>query len=177
MTRGLGKIEKIKLYRTNLPNVETLKAINLRFLTDAKNGVKDSKGDVAIYHLFGSSYNQMRRKITNLSSDNVQIIDAICKYFPENTNIFCQCAYYYRAFSRSQIFPDANHRTGYFSLQRMLEIQGLEINADNDEVVGLTEYIRGQGWLKMGDIMVRLTEKDDEYKFLRDWFKEKLKFR
>jgi hypothetical protein len=29
----------------------------------------------------------------------------------------------------------------------------------------------------MGDIMVRLTEKDDEYKFLRDWFEEKLKFR
>jgi hypothetical protein len=149
MTRRVRKIEKIKFYRTNLPNVETLKAINLRFLMDAKNGLKDSKGDVAIYHLFEGSYSQMRKRITDLSSDKVQIIEAINIHFPENTNIYCQCAYYYRAFSRSQIFPDANHRTGYFSLQRMLEIKGLEINADNDEVVGLTEYIRA-GVVKNG---------------------------
>jgi hypothetical protein len=29
----------------------------------------------------------------------------------------------------------------------------------------------------MGDIMVRLTEKDDEYKFLVEWFEKKLKLR
>ena len=178
MDRDEKKIQKIRIQKSELPSVEILKQINLKFLRNAKQGKKDSGGEKTIYHLYQfNSYSQTRKYIVNLPDDKVDIIRALIDYFPEKSSIYCQCAYYYRAFSRGQIFPDANHRTGFFSLQQLVNQNGLYIDCDNEEVVGLTEYIRGQGWLKMGDITVRLTEKDDEYNYLVDWFKEKLKLR
>ena len=41
----------------------------------------------------------------------------------------------------------------------------------------MTEYMKGQGWIKQGEMNVSLTEKDEEYNFLLGFFKEKLEFR
>jgi prophage maintenance system killer protein len=170
------KILKKHILKSDLPTVEMLKQINLKFLNNAKQGKKDSCGVETVYHLYHfESYSKTRKHIVGLPQNKVEIIESMIKHFPEKTSIYEQCAYYYRAFSRAQIFPDANHRTGFFSLQYLVRLQGLYIDSDNEEIVGLTEYIRGQGWLKMGDITVRLTEKDDQYKYLVSWFKEKLK--
>ena len=170
-----SRFEEIKIRKKDLPTVYAIKQINLTFLMDSKKGVKDSSGTRAVYHLLGRSYNQMKKYIQNLPMERTNSIERILSNFPTRSHIFNQCAYYYRAFSRAQIFPDANHRTGFFSLQYLVRLQGLYIDSDNEEIVGLTEYIRGQGWLKIGDITVRLTEKDDQYKYLVSWFKEKLK--
>jgi len=122
------------------------------------------------------SYNQMRKYICNLPQEKIGFIEKIMDNFPEKATIYEQCAYYFRAFSRGQIFLDGNHRTGYFSLQNILNRKGIIIIADLNEITGLTEYIKDQGWYKMGQVMVNLKEKDEEYYVLLDWFKERLDF-
>ena len=81
------------------------------------------------------------------------------KHFPLDINIYGQCAYYFRAFSRGQIFLDANHRTGYFSLTNILRKKGIIINASLSEITAMTEYMKAQGWIKQGEMNVSLTEK------------------
>ena len=120
------------------------------------------------------SHSQMKKYILDLT---VEDLNKILWNFPEKSNIFHQCAYYFRAFSRSQIFLDANHRTGYFSLKAILKKKGVNINADADDITSMTEYVKGQGWLALPDMDVSLKEKDEEYKFLVDWFKERLQLR
>ena len=116
----------------------------------------------------------MKKYILNLP---VEDPNKILWNFPEKSNIFHQCAYYFRAFSRSQIFLDANHRTGFFSLLAILKKKGMDIDADADDIISMTEYVKAQGWLALPDMDVSLKEKDEEYEFLVDWFKERLQFR
>ena len=168
------KFTGIKIKKTELPNVKVIIDINLECLKDSKNIDEEQDEDTPIYCLHGMTYNQMRKYICNLPEEKIVFIEKIMNNFPEKANIYAQCAFYFRAFSRGQIFYDANHRTGYFSLQNILNRKGIIIKADLDEITGLTEYIKGQGWLKMGKIPVNLKEKDEEYYVLRDWFKERL---
>jgi len=119
----------------------------------------------------------MKKYILEPPKELTDFIIKIRLNFPENADIYNQCAYYFRAFSRSQLFYDANHRTGYFSLSQVLNKKGIMINADLNEIIGLTEYIKAQGWIKQTDMMVNLTEKDEEYHALVDWFGEKLELR
>lgn len=147
------------------------------FLMNTKRGVKSSDGEQTIYHLHDMSYNKMKNYILHLPTELIIGIQKIMDNFPENFNIHEQCAYYMRAFSRSQIFLDGNHRTGYFSLVNILKKKGIIIDSDTYEITSLTEYIKGQGWMEQGNTTVNLKEKDDEYYFLADWFEKRLKFR
>ena len=168
---------KIKIQKKDLLSAEAIININIMFLINARKGVKNKKGEKAIYELHGKTHKQMKKYIKNLPSDHRSNITQINIDFPTKTYIYNQCAYYFRAYSRSQIFLDANHRTGFFSLALILRKKGIIINADVEDIVGLTEYIRGMGWLKMGELGVNLKEKDDEYHYLVKWFTEKLEFR
>lgn len=144
---------------------------------NAKKGQKDSKGEVTVYNLEDLSYNQMKDRIINLPEEQREYLMKILLNFPENATIFEQCAYYFRAFSRGQIFADANHRTGFFSLGSILKRKGIKICADNDDINSMTEYIKAEGWINLCDMDVNLKEKDEEYEFLVGWFREKLEFR
>lgn len=168
---------KVKIYRHELPTPYTIKQINLMFLLNAKRGVKSSTGELTVYHLYDRSYNQMKDYILNLPDELVTYIEKIMLNFPDNAPLYNQCAYYFRAFSRGQIFYDANHRTGYFSLATILKKKDIIINARLIEVAQLTEYIKAQGWLKQGEMNVNLNEKDDEYYALVKWFEIKLELR
>lgn len=147
------------------------------FLMDAKKGVKSSSGESTIYNLNDKSYHQMKDYILNLPSENVTYIERIMMDFPARSSIYDQCAYYLRAFSRAQIFPDANHRTGYFSLVNILKKKGILIDADAGEITALFEYIKGQGWMEQGEMVVNLKDKDAEYNHLKNWFTMRLKLR
>jgi len=144
------------------------------FLINSRKGVKNRKGEKTIYELHGKTHRQMKKYIKELPSEYRNNITRINIDFPINTDIYRQCAYYFRAYSRSQIFLDANHRTGFFSLALILKRKGIIINADVEDIIGLTEYIRGMGWLKMGQLGVNLKEKDDEFHYLVKWFVKKL---
>jgi hypothetical protein len=39
------------------------------------------------------------------------------------------------------------------------------------------EYIKGQGWMEQGEMMVNLKTKDAEYQHLCNWFRLRLKLR
>ena len=119
----------------------------------------------------------MQKYIMELPEDSVEYLQKILDNFPEDEDIYNQSAYYFRAFSRGQIFLDANHRTGYFSLANILKKKRIIINADLDEVIGLTEYIKAKGWLKQTNMNVNLIEKDEEYYTLLKWFEDKLELR
>ena len=172
-----SRFEEVKIKKSDLPTVYAIKQINLTFLMDSKKGIKDSSGSRAVYHLRGMSYSQMKKYIQNLPAERTNAIERILSDFPIRSHIFNQCAYYYRAFSRTQVFFDANHRTGFFSLANILRKKGILIDPDEHEIISMSEYIRGKGWLKMGDLKVNLKEHDEEYEFLVEWFEEKLKFR
>ena len=163
--------------KNNLPDPYTIKHINLMFLQNAKRERKSSTGEATEYLLHGMTWNQMKRYVMNLSEENISYIQKIMDNFPENDDIYQQSAYYFRAFSRSQIFLDANHRTGYFSLANILKKNGVKINADLCEIIGLTEYIKAQGWLKQTKMIVNLLDKDEEYYVLVKWFEDRLELR
>ena len=168
---------KRNILKKDLPDPYTVKYINLMFLQNAKRERKSSTGEVTEYLLHGMNWNQMKRYILNLSEENVSYIQKIMDNFPEDGDIYQQSAYYFRAFSRGQIFLDANHRTGYFSLANILKKNGVKINADIYEIIGLTEYIKAKGWLKQTIMNVNLLEKDEEYYVLVKWFEDKLELR
>ena len=106
-----------------------------------------------------------------------EFIEKIRLNFPDEDDIFEQSAYWYRAFSRGQVFHDANHRTGFFSWKNLLHNRGIEIKADAYEIVCLTEAIKGMGWIQQGEMVVNLREKDDEFMMLKRWFRDRLQFR
>jgi len=165
---------KYRISKSELLSPRSLKQINLQFLMNAKKGIKNSDGDVTQYILHDMSHSKMKKYILALPKNDIIKINL---NFPEKSDIFNQCAYYFRAFSRGQIFLDANHRTAYFSLKAILKKKGIEINADNAEITAMTEYVKGQGWIKLPIMDVNLKEKDEVYRFLVDWFQEKLKLR
>jgi prophage maintenance system killer protein len=167
----------IKLKREDLPSIRSIQSINLAFLDDARREIKDGRGNVTVYILHDMSYHQMKRYILKLPPDREEALRSIMENFPEKTDIYEQCAYYFRGFSRSQIFLDANHRTGYFSLVNLLRRKGLCLDASAYDVTAMTEFIKGQGWLLQGEMTVNLKGKDDEFLYLVDWFKERLQFR
>jgi prophage maintenance system killer protein len=163
-----------RIERKDLPTPYTIKIINIMFLRNAKRQVKNSSGEQTIYHLHDKTYNQMRKYILNVPDEGIQkIIDN----FPFYENIYEQCAYYFRAFSRGQIFLDGNHRTGFFSLSNILKKKSIIINANLNEIVSMTEYMKAKGWIKQGQMNVRLTQRDEEYIFLVEFFKERLELR
>ena len=169
-------VSRIKIYKQDLPGPEVVKQINYSFYLNARKAQK--KGfDEPIYLTHNYTHNQMRKKILEMTSEETASLAKFINCFPSNSDIYCQCAYWYRAFSRSQLFPDANHRTGIFSLQNILRKKGVFIDASNDEITALTDYIKNSGWIKQGEMVVNLTEKDDEYKKLKTWFNDKLKLR
>jgi len=142
---------------------------------NAKKSQKSASGESPIYNLYDMSYHQMKNYILRLPSENVSYIDKIMVNFPEGSSIYDQCAYYMRAFSRAQIFLDANHRTGFFSLANILKKKGITIEADAQEITALFEYIKGKGWIEQGEMMVNLKDKDDEFHFYSKWFRMRLK--
>jgi prophage maintenance system killer protein len=166
-----------RISKTDLPRAKPIQQINLMFMMDAKKGVRSPSGEKPIYNLSDKSFHQMKMYLLKLPAENVGYIEKIMLNFPEKSAIHEQCAYYMRAFSRAQIFPDANHRTGFFSLARILEKKGINIEADAQEITALFEYIKGQGWMEQGEMMVNLREKDAEYRHLCNWFRLRLKFR
>ena len=168
---------KRNILKKDLPDPYTVKYINLMFLQNAKRERKSSTGEVTEYLLHGMTWNQMKHYVLNLSEENISYIQKIMDNFPEEGDIYQQSAYYFRAFSRGQIFLDANHRTGYFSLANILKKNGVKINADIYEIIGLTEYIKAKGWLKQTIMNVNLLEKDEEYYVLVKWFEDKLELR
>jgi prophage maintenance system killer protein len=172
-----GETISERIRKADLPRAKPIQQINLNFMMDAKKAVKSPSGEKPIYNLSDKSYHQMKQYILRLPAENVSYIDKIIMNFPEKSSIYEQCAYYMRAFSRAQIFPDANHRTGYFSLARILAKKGFVIGADAQEITALFEYIKGQGWMEQGEMMVNLKDKDSEYYHLCNWFRMRLKFR
>jgi prophage maintenance system killer protein len=164
----------IRIERKDLPTPYAIKIINKMFLRNAKRQVKNSSGERTIYNMHDKTYKQMGKYILNVSDESIQ---KIINNFPLYVNIYEQCAYYFRAFSRGQIFLDANHRTGYFSLSNILKKKSIIINANLNEITSMTEYMKGQGWIKQGQMNIRLTEKDEEYFFLAEFFKERLELR
>ena len=171
------EIIKELISKTDLPRAKPIQQINLMFMMDAKKGVRSSSGEKPIYNLSDKSFHQMKEYLLKLLAENVGYIEKIMMNFPDKSAIHEQCAYYMRAFSRAQIFPDANHRTGFFSLARILEKKGIVIDADAQEITALFEYIKGQGWMEQGEMMVNLKAKDAEYQHLSNWFRLRLKFR
>lgn len=166
-----------RISKKDLPDPYTIKYINLMFLQNAKRERKSSTGEVTEYLLHGMTFDKMKHYVLDLPEEKISYIQKIIDNFPEKDDIYQQCAYYFRAFSRGQIFLDANHRTGYFSLANILRKNGIKINADLHEIVGLTEYIKAQGWLKQTTMKVNVLEKDEEYYGLLKWFEDKLELR
>jgi prophage maintenance system killer protein len=165
---------KYRLSKSDLLSANSIKQANLEFLINAKKGAKNTQGEKTQYLLHDMSFNQMKKYILNLPVDD---LNKILWHFPEKSNLFHQCAYYFRAFSRSQIFLDANHRTGYFTLKIILKKMGIDVTADANDITSMTEYVKAQGWLALPDMDVSLKEKDEEFRFLVDWFEERLQFR
>ncbi len=164
----------LRIDRKDLPTPYTIKIINKMFLKNAKKEVKNSKGEKTIYNMHDKTYHEMSKYILNVPDEDIQ---KVITNFPLSVNIYEQSAYYFRAFSRGQTFLDANHRTGFFSLSNILKKKSIIINANLNEITTMTEYMKGQGWIKQGLMNIRLTEKDEEYVFLTEFFKEKLELR
>jgi len=164
-----------QITKEDLPRAHAIQQINLMFLMNAKRAQRSASGERPIYNLFDRSYHQMKNYILKLPSENVRYIEKIMENFPERSSIYDQCAYYMRAFSRAQIFLDANHRTGFFSLANILKRKSIVIDADAREITALFEFIKGQGWIEQGEMMVTLKEKDDEFRYLSKWFRLRLK--
>jgi prophage maintenance system killer protein len=133
--------------------------------------------DAPIYLTHGFSHSKLKKMILNPEPEERDFIEKIRLNFPDEDDIFEQSAYWYRAFSRGQVFHDANHRTGFFSWKNILRNKDLEINADAYEIGSLTETIKGMGWIQQGEMVVNLKEKDEEYMMLKMWFKDRLQFR
>ena len=169
-------ISGIKIYKQDLPGPEVIKQINYSFYQNARKAQKRGY-DEPVYLTHGLTHNQMRKKILTMASEETASLTKFIVCFPSNSNLYSQCAYWYRAFSRSQLFLDANHRTGFFSLQNVLRKKELIIDASNEEITALTYYIKNSGWIKQGEMVVNLKEKDDEYYKLKTWFSDRLKFR
>lgn len=164
-----------QISKFDLPSAQAIQQINLMFLMNAKKAQKSASGERPIYNLYDRSFHQMKNYILKLPSEYVSYIEKIMTNFPDKSSIYDQCAYYMRAFSRAQIFLDANHRTGFFSLANILKKKGIIIEADAQEITALFEYIKGQGWIEQGEMMVNLKQKDDELNYLSRWFKMRLK--
>ena len=167
----------VRIAKSELPSADTIININLNFLLRAKRKEMDKNKKVAIYNTHDMSYNKVKKLLLNFPSDDKYKITQINLNFPERARIYGQCAYYFRAFSKSQIFPDANHRTGYFGLSQILKKKGLKIEADYDELRGMMEYMRGEEWIEQTEMNIYLKEKDEIYKFLLEWFKKNLVLR
>ena len=167
----------VRITKSELPSADTIININLNFLLRAKRKEMDKNKKVAIYNTHDMSYNKVKKNLLNFPADDKYKITQINLNFPDRSNIYVQCAYYFRAFSKAQIFPDANHRTGYFALSQILKKKGLKIEADYDELRGMMEYMRGEEWIEQTEMNIYLKDKDKIYKFLVDWFKKNLVLR
>jgi len=176
MSKYTEKI-KARITKSELPSADTIININLNFLMRAKRKEMDKNKKVAIYNTHDLSFNQLKKHLKNFPSDDKYKITQVNLNFPERTNIYGQCAYYFRAFGKAQIFPDANHRTGYFALSQILKKKGLKIDADYNELRGMMEYMRGEEWIELSEMNIYLKEKDEIYEFLVEWFKKNLVFR
>ena len=64
-----SRFEGIKITKDELPTPYAIKQTNLTFLMNAKKGVKNSKGEKTIYHLYGVPVNQMKKYILNLPKE------------------------------------------------------------------------------------------------------------
>ena len=170
-------IDNIHITKGELPSADTIINININFLLRAKRKEMDRNKKVAIYNTHDLSFNQVKKQLMNFPKDDKYKITQINLNFPERVQIYRQCVYYFRAFSKSQIFPDANHRTGYFALSQILKKKGLIIDAEYDELRGMMEYLRGEEWIEQTEMNIYLKEKDVIYKFLVGWFKKYLVFR
>ena len=168
---------KARISKTELPSADTIINININFLIRAKQKKMDKNRKITVYKTQDLSHNQMKKRLLHLHSEDKYKITKINLNFPKQSNIYAQCAYYFRAFGKAQIFPDANHRTGYFALFQILRKKGLKIEADYDELRGMMEYIRGEEWIEQTEMNIYLKEKDEIYKFLFEWFKKYLVFR
>jgi prophage maintenance system killer protein len=176
MSKQQEKI-KARISKTELPSADTVINININFLIRAKQKKMDKNKKITVYKTHDLSYNQVKKQLLHFPAEDKYKITQINLNFPEKANIYAQCAYYFRAFGKAQIFPDANHRTGYFALSQILRKKGLKIDADYDELRGMMEYIRGEEWIEQTEMNVYLKEKDEIFKFLEDWFKNNLVFR
>ena len=165
-------IKHAVIYKYELPTPYTVKLINLRFLDDYVMGIKRNKKDVHVYELHGMTYKQMRRNI--LSPDKDELIERINSNFPTGGDIYSQSAYYFRAFSRSQIFYDANHRTGYFCLWQLIHHKGYELKATIDDVQMLGTYLKNFSYVNQGDMDIFLKEKDEVYDEIYKWLRKEL---
>ena len=150
--------------------------INYAFYQNSRKVPKKSQ-EVPIYMTHGLSHSRLKKMILNPEQEEREFIEKIRMNFPDGDDIFEQSAYWYRAFSRGQVFHDANHRTGFFSWKNLLHNKGIEINAESYEIASLTEAIKGMGWIQQGEMVVNLREKDDEYIMLKSWFRDRLQFR
>ena len=109
---------KARISKTELPSADTIINININFLIRAKRKKMYKNRKITVYKTHDLSYNQMKKRLLHLHSEDKYKITKINLNFPERSNIYAQCAYYFRAFGKAQIFPDANHRTLYFALSR-----------------------------------------------------------
>jgi prophage maintenance system killer protein len=173
MKKASEKI-KARITKGELPSAETIINININFLVRAKQKKMDKNKKITHYETQDLPYNQVKKQLLNFSADDKYKITQINLNFPERSNIYAQCAYYFRAFGKAQIFPDANHRTGYFALSQILKKKGIKIEADYDELRGMMEYLRGEEWIEQTEMNIYLKEKDEIYRFLVGWFKKNL---
>jgi len=167
-------IKHAVLYKQDLPRPYTVKMINLRFLKEFKKS-QHGKKEVPFYELHGKTFKEMERYI--MSPDRDEGIEKINENLPSGKDIYSQSAYYLRAFSRSQIFEDANHRTGLFCLRQVVKIRGYELKASVEDVQQLGDYLKSHFYIHQGEIMVNLKEKDDVYDVIYDWIKPRLDLR
>ncbi len=174
--KGKAKgIDQIRIKKSEIPPPTAVMQVNYMFYLNYKKEVVDSGGSKTVYNLWGEARHHTKKVI--LESEKIRLtIGEINANFPTRSHIYNQCAYYYRAFSKCQIFPDANHRTGYFCIRKILNDKGLRITVEHEEIVQISESIRGKQYIESGDIAVTLKEKDEVYKDLVDWFSQVLKF-
>ena len=132
MTKLSGKIKE-RISKAELPSADTIINININFLIMARQKKRDKNKKVPVYNTHDQSYNQVQKELLHFPSEDKYKITQINLNFPERANIYAQCAYYFRAFGKAQLFPDANHRTGFFALSQILKKKGLVIDADYDE--------------------------------------------
>ena len=171
--KSLGRI-KISIHE--LPSLYVIKNVNYRLLNEAKRGLTNKDGEPMIYETWGKTFDDTKKIILNPSPDCQKKFIDIRKHFPVRAYIFSQCAYYFRAFSKCQLFPDGNHRTGYFSLLQIMKKKNLRLKAGLVEINQLSVYLKNMGIMEC-DINVNLIEKDEVYKYLREWFEQELDFR
>lgn len=168
-------IKHPSIYKHELPSPYTVKHINLWFMKKYKTSKRKRMKKAFYYEMHGKSFKEMKRFILDPERD--EVIDKINKNFPRQGDVYSQSAYYLRAFSRSQIFLDANHRTGFFSLIEILRPKGYFIDANIDSIQTLGDYLKSHFYIHQGEIVINLKKRDEVYDVILKWLKEHLDLR